>query len=93
MRLAGAGQSAAETGRALDADYLLEGSVRRDGDRVRIVAQLIESLEEVHMWVATYDRVVTDPLTVQSEVADAIARAVAATLNAPQPALSREAAS
>ena len=93
MRLAGLEQSAAETGRALGADYLLEGSIRREADRVRIVAQLIESHGETHLWAATYDRIVIDALTVQMEVADEIARGVAATLSALQPALSREAAS
>jgi TolB-like protein/DNA-binding winged helix-turn-helix (wHTH) protein len=93
MRRAGVGQSAAETGSALGADYLLEGSIRRECERVRIVAQLIESHEETHLWAATYDRMVTDALTVQMEVADAIARGVAAALSVLRPALSREAAS
>jgi TolB-like protein/DNA-binding winged helix-turn-helix (wHTH) protein len=85
--------SAAETGRALDADYLLEGSIRGDGTRVRIVAQLIASQDETHLWAAIYDRMITDTLTVQMEVANEIARAVALALNARRPALSREAAS
>jgi TolB-like protein len=93
MRLAGTGQGAAETGRALGADFLLEGSTRRECDRVRIVAQLIESQEETHLWAATYDHLVTDPLTVQMEVADEIARGVAAALSGLRPVLSREAAS
>jgi len=70
------GGSAAEIGRALDADYLVEGNVRRDGDRLRITAQLIESQEETHLWAHTFDRVMTDALTVQTEVAAEIARAV-----------------
>jgi TolB-like protein len=80
----------------ISADYSLEGSIRREGDRVRIIAQLIESHSETHLWAATYDRVSTDVLTVQTEVAEEIARAVASTLSAlsaPQSALSREAAS
>jgi TolB-like protein len=70
------GGGAASIGRALSADYLLEGHVRREGDRLRITAQLIESQEETHVWANTFDRVMTDALTVQTEVAEAIAKAV-----------------
>ena len=70
------GGGAAEIGRALDADYLVEGNVRRDGDRVRITAQLIESQEETHLWANTFDRVMTDTLSLQTEVAGEIAKAV-----------------
>ncbi|HTG88746.1 MAG TPA: winged helix-turn-helix domain-containing protein [Vicinamibacterales bacterium] len=74
------GGGAAEIGRALSADYLVEGSVRRDGDRLRITAQLIEAQEETHLWAKTFDRVMTDALTLQTEVAEEIARAVTETL-------------
>ena len=77
----------------MNADYILEGSIRREGDRVRIIAHLIESESQTHMWAATYDRVITDVLTVQTEVADEIARAVVDALNARPLPLSREAAS
>jgi TolB-like protein/DNA-binding winged helix-turn-helix (wHTH) protein len=83
----------------LNADYLLEGSIRREGDRVRIIAHLIEAHGQTHLWAATYDRVIADVLTVQTEVADEIAKAVVCVLseltavNAQQPPLSREAAS
>lgn len=70
------GGGAAEIGRALGAKYLVEGYVRSDGDRVRITAQLIEAQEETHLWAQTFDRVVTDALAVQSEVAEEIAKAV-----------------
>jgi TolB-like protein len=75
------GRSAAEIGRALSADYLVEGSVRREGDRVRISAQLIESQEETHVWAKTFDRVMKDVLSVQTEVAGEIARAVSDALS------------
>jgi len=71
------GGGAAEIGRALSADYLVEGNVRREGDRLRITAQLIESQEETHLWAKTFDRVMTDTLTLQTEVAEEIAKAVA----------------
>ena len=77
MRLAGAAQSAAETGRMLGVDYLVEGSVRREGDHLRIVAQLIDTHDETHVWAATFDRVLGDVLTVQTHVAEEIAHAVA----------------
>jgi len=70
------GGGAAEIARALSADYLLEGHVRREGDRVRITAQLIQSHDETHIWASTFDRVMTDALSVQSDVASAIAKAV-----------------
>jgi TolB-like protein len=77
MRLSGRDHGAAEAGRLLSAAYLLEGSIRRDGDHLRIVAQLIETQEETHVWAATFDRVLEAALTLQTEVAEQIARAVA----------------
>jgi len=71
------GGSAAEIGTVLGADYLVEGQVRRDGDRVRVTAQLIESQDETHLWARTFDRVVVDTLSVQTEIAAEIAKAVA----------------
>jgi TolB-like protein len=70
------GGGAAEIGRALSADYLVEGAVRREGDRLRITAQLIESEEETHLWARTFDRVITDALTLQTELAGEITKAV-----------------
>jgi TolB-like protein/DNA-binding winged helix-turn-helix (wHTH) protein len=82
------GGGAAEIARALSADYLVEGSVRREGDRLRITAQLIESHEETHLWAQTFDRVMKDTLTLQTEVAEEIARAVTEALTpAKRPAL------
>lgn len=70
------GGGAAAIGRTLSADYLVEGHVRRDGDRVRITAQLIESQDETLLWARTFDRVITDTLSLQIEVAEGIAKAV-----------------
>jgi TolB-like protein/tetratricopeptide (TPR) repeat protein len=69
-------QGAAEIGEMLRADYLVEGSVRRAGDRVRITAQLIETKGETHVWARSYDRQLADCLAVQTEVAAEIARAL-----------------
>jgi TolB-like protein len=79
---------AADLGRMLGATYLVAGSVRRYGSRVRISAQLIESEEETHLWAMTYERIVTDPLAVQMEVAEGIAAAVAVALGLNRPAAS-----
>lgn len=70
------GGGAAAIGRALNADYLIEGHVRRDGDRVRITAQLIEAQDETHLWATTFDRVIINTLSLQIEVGEAIAKAV-----------------
>ena len=69
-------KSACEIGRALRVDYLVEGSVRRDGERLRIAAQLIELPSEVHLWAETYDRPVGECLILQTEVAAHIARSL-----------------
>jgi TolB-like protein/tetratricopeptide (TPR) repeat protein len=69
-------QGAAEIGETLRADFLVEGSVRRAGDRVRITAQLIETKGETHVWARSYDRQLADVLAVQTEVAAEIARAL-----------------
>jgi len=59
---------------------VLEGSVRVQGNRVRIVAQLIDAATDTHLWAETYDRDLKDILAVQSEVARAIAGALNARL-------------
>ena len=70
-------QRAREIGQALRADYLLEGSVRREGDRVRITARLVETAGETHLWAETYERHLTDCLSVQADVAARIAESLA----------------
>jgi TolB-like protein/tetratricopeptide (TPR) repeat protein len=78
-------RGASDIGEALRADYLVEGSVRREGDRVRITAQLIETKGETHLWADSYDRTMADCLAVQTEVATEIATALAMEL-LPTPA-------
>lgn len=68
---------AREIGEALGVDYLVEGGVRREGDRVRITARLIETASETNLWSEVYDRELTDCLIVQTDVAARIARALA----------------
>jgi len=59
--------------RELDVDYLLEGSIRRGDDELRITAQLIRGDDESHVWAANYDRSLDDPLAVQTQIAESIA--------------------
>lgn len=61
-----------EIGRKLGVSFILEGSVRRAGQRVRITAQLIEAASGVHLWAERYDRSMDDIFTVQDEVAQTI---------------------
>jgi TolB-like protein/Tfp pilus assembly protein PilF len=72
----GTRKSIAEIGRELGVDYALEGSVRREGDRLRISAQLIRTSDQTHLWAQNYDRELKDVLTVQSELGRTIAQQV-----------------
>ena len=63
--------------RELGVTYLLEGSVRRDGDRVRISAALIRASDQTSLWTEVYDRDMRDVLKLQAEVADSVAREIA----------------
>ena len=74
-------QSLREIGAALQVGTLLEGSVRRAGGRVRIVAQLIDAETDRHLWAETYDRQLTDIFAIQSDVALQIASALEAELS------------
>jgi TolB-like protein/DNA-binding winged helix-turn-helix (wHTH) protein/Tfp pilus assembly protein PilF len=60
----------------LNVEYALEGSVRRSGDKVRITAQLIELRDQSQLWAQSYDRELRDVLSVQADVAEAVARVV-----------------
>lgn len=70
-------KSLTEIGQELRVDYLLEGSVRREGDRVRITAQLIDAKDQTNLWSETYDRNTQEALTLQSEVAAQVAGSIA----------------
>jgi TolB-like protein len=65
-----------EIARELDVDLIVEGSVIRAGDRVRITAQLIDAKSDEHLWSRSYDDSARDVLAVQSRVAGAIAAEV-----------------
>ena len=76
MFFKGSLQRAREIGEALSAEYLLEGSTRRDGSRVRITARLVEAATEAHLWSETYERSTADWLSVQADVAGRVARSL-----------------
>jgi adenylate cyclase len=67
-----------QVGQELGARYILEGSVRRSGDRIRIVAQLIDALTGTHRWGERYDRELRDAFAIQDEVVRAIVATLAA---------------
>lgn len=69
-----------EIGRRLHVDAIVEGSVTRSGDRVRVTAQLIDAAADRHLWAESYERNVSDLLALQREVAAAIAERIQATL-------------
>ena len=64
----------------LKVSHVLEGSVRRAGNRVRITAQLIEVGSDAHLWAETFDRELVDIFALEDEIADAIANALTVTL-------------
>ena len=70
-----------EIGEALGVAYILEGSVRRESNRVRINAQLIDARTDQHVWNDTYDREITDLFELQSELARRITFALRANLS------------
>src|ERR1035437_7203245 len=80
MRYKGSDKSLPESARELNVDGVVEGSVLRAGDRVRITAQLIHAATDQHIWAKSYERDVSDVLALQSEVARAIAEEVQAKL-------------
>jgi len=65
-----------EVGRELGVAYLLEGSVRKDGDQLRITAQLIDAATDAHLWSDSYNRTLDNVFQIQIEIAEAIANAL-----------------
>ncbi|MEE8372098.1 MAG: hypothetical protein V3R73_08080, partial [Sphingomonadales bacterium] len=72
----GADRDITEIAASLNANIILEGSVRKGGNRVRITAQLIDAKTGLHLWSDTYDRELTDIFAVQDEISKAIATAL-----------------
>ena len=78
-----------EVGRALGVTHVVEGSVRKSGDRLRITAQLVDTSEGYHLWSERYDRDLDDIFQVQDEIARSIARELKIRLADPAAALER----
>jgi eukaryotic-like serine/threonine-protein kinase len=76
MRFKGTRKSLPEIGRELNVDGIIEGSVLRSGDRVRITAQLVAASSDAHLWAQDYERDARDVLSLQGEVARAIAKEI-----------------
>ena len=75
-----------EIGRKLGVDYILEGSIQKSGNRIRITNQLIETATGSHLWAERYDRDVKDVFAVQDEIAHRVAAELAAELTAGEKA-------
>ena len=72
----GKGQNVGEIGAALHVDSVLEGSVRKSGQRLRITAQLIQISDGLHLWSQTYDRPADDIFAVQDDISQSILAAL-----------------
>ncbi len=73
---AGSGKSLPQIAQELGVDAVVEGSVQRGGNRVRITAQLIHAATDSHLWAGTFERDMSDALRIQSEIATAIANEI-----------------
>ncbi len=80
MQYKGARRSLPQIARELGVDAVVEGSVVRDGNEIRVTVQLIEAATDTHLWAETYQRELRGILTMQTEIARAIAREVHITL-------------
>jgi TolB-like protein/DNA-binding winged helix-turn-helix (wHTH) protein/Tfp pilus assembly protein PilF len=69
-----------QIGRELGVQYVLEGSVRRDSDKVRFTAQLVQIKDQTHIWAQTYDRSLNNLLVLQGEIAQEISDEIQLTL-------------
>lgn len=69
-------QDVRDIGRALSASHVLEGSIRRAGDRIRVTAQLIDARSGYHLWSQSLDRPFSDVISIQDQIARAVAQAL-----------------
>jgi TolB-like protein/Tfp pilus assembly protein PilF len=76
MRYRGTSKSVREIGKELESGSVLEGSVRKAADRLRVTAQLIDATTQEHLWVQNYDRQLEDVFAIQTEVAQNVADAL-----------------
>ncbi|HME41191.1 MAG TPA: winged helix-turn-helix domain-containing protein [Steroidobacteraceae bacterium] len=69
----GQGEDVRKIGKALDTDHILEGSMRRSGDHVRITVQLIDARNGYHLWSENFDRPIQDAINVQEDISRSVA--------------------
>jgi TolB-like protein len=87
MRYKGSDKPLSEIAQELEVDAIIEGSVAREGDRIAVNAQLIEAATETNLWADRYEREISSILTLQGEVAQAIAQEIQVTLTPQEEAL------
>jgi TolB-like protein/DNA-binding winged helix-turn-helix (wHTH) protein/Tfp pilus assembly protein PilF len=83
MHYKGTKQRLDRIGSDLGVQYVLEGSVRRSSDKVRITAELVQTKDQTHVWARQYDRELSDLLAVQGEIAQQIAQEIPVRLELP----------
>jgi len=69
----GRGEDVRKIGKALDTNHILEGSMRRSGDRMRVTVQLIDARSGYHLWSANYDRAMADTIKMQEDISRSVA--------------------
>jgi len=84
LRYKNSDKAVKQIGAALNVGYILEGSVRKSGARVRVTAQLIDVRTEGHLWAERYDRELTDIFDIQSDIAERIAAELKTTLSSDE---------
>lgn len=81
MQYKGRARNLREIGRQLGVAHVLEGSVQRDGNRIRVNAQLVDARTDAHLWAQVYDRDLADVFAIQTEIARTIADQLQAKLS------------
>jgi TolB-like protein/Tfp pilus assembly protein PilF len=81
MEYRGKTENIREIARKLGVSFVLEGSVRRAGNKVRVTGQLIHAVSDEHVWAQSYDRDLTDVFAIQAELAQEIAKALSVALS------------
>jgi TolB-like protein/DNA-binding winged helix-turn-helix (wHTH) protein len=80
MRYKNTGKPLPEIARELNVDGIVEGTVQREGDRVRITAQLVQARTDTHIWARSYERDTSNVLTLEAEAANSLAEGIQAQL-------------
>ncbi len=83
MHFKGSQKTVAQIGKELDVEYLIEGSLRHEGERLRISVRLVQVKDQVHLWAQNYERDLRDVLAVQDDVARAVAGEIGVRLQPP----------